>query len=129
MSTAVRKQVPSLAEQCREQAEKNLRQAEQLNKIMNGRTPAERLALFVESAFEGSNVLVNVGAARTVDEAEQAILAAIDACLDTPLNIHQRAKVGAEVGLYWNKRAQMRRALLAETQKSLANPFFAIGGR
>lgn len=114
---ATKRNVPSIGERIRQQRELVLRQASQLHVIMERGLPA-----FVESAFEGTNVLVNVGAAVSADAAEREIIAAIEPHLETKLNVQQKARIGMEVVLYWNKRAEERRAGLADIQSRLSSP-------
>jgi hypothetical protein len=87
------------------------------------------LATYIADAFEGTNAAVNVGAAPDVDTAERMILAAIERVAPRTLNRHEAAMVGLEVSLAWNRRRELRRAQLHETQQALHNPLFAMGGR
>jgi hypothetical protein len=129
MSTAARKRnAPSLADVCRAQAARTQRQNEQLTAILGG-TDLDALRAFVAGAFEGTTPRVNVGAASSPDVAAQAIVAAINAALDTPLSYPQECRVVMQVMLAWHARAEERRAGLADTCARLHDPMFAMGGR
>jgi hypothetical protein len=84
------------------------------------------LATYIADAFEGTNAAVNVGAAPDVDTAERMILAAIERVAPRTLNRHEAAMVGMEVSLAWNRRRELRRAQLRETQSALHSPLFGF---
>jgi hypothetical protein len=103
-------------------AERNRIQRAQFESIM----PEGGIQQFIRDAFEGENDLVNIGAALNVEQAERAIVAAIDAKLDTQLTDHQRAGVEFQVVLAWQGRIAARKAGLAETQARLHAPLMRI---
>ena len=114
---ATKRNVPSIAERVRQYNEQARRQAEQLAALMpNG------LAAFIEDCFEGRSTIVNVGAAVNAEAAERAIVAAIEPHFETRLSAQQLAAIGREVILMWNRRADERRAGLADIQSRLASP-------
>lgn len=80
------------------------------------------LSVFIESAFEGTNEDVNVGAAADVHVAGDAITDAIVRRFGRPLTHPEFVAVLTETGFCRNRRAETRRAQLAETQRALHNP-------
>lgn len=94
------------------------------------RTPVPHINIpeFVTSAFEGTNPGVNVGAARTQDDACEAINAAL-AQAGHALTPQTKGQIGFAVALYWNQRAAAHRGALTETQLRLAGPYRMFGSR
>lgn len=122
----VRQAPPSIGEQ----SEINRRNAQA------ARERNQRLAALIGSpekivadAFEGRCEIVNVGAATSWQDAEAQIVAAIQRESGMTLSTRLQNEIGEECCLYWNRRLSMRKALLAQTQQALANPFFSIGAR